>query len=157
MQLKCCTQQNNYHIPDLAQDYCNLQDWSVNVRMCTLFFYVFFMPFSNVTCTSITMLLYFAYRISGIFPWDKQSVHEQRWKMYIFFFSFFPNILNNFVILVHLHVFYLPGISYILASVLLSCGSVNTMNCIQFIPSLVQVHSLIWVFCQFECVFFHFT
>ena len=42
MQLRCFTQQNNYHIPDLVQDYCNLQDWLVNVRMCTLFFYAFF-------------------------------------------------------------------------------------------------------------------
>ena len=45
---------------------------------------------------------------------------------FVIFFTFFSNILNNFVILVHLHVFYLPGISYILVSVLLSCGSVWT-------------------------------
>jgi hypothetical protein len=64
---------------------------------CALCFLIcVFMPFSNVTCTSIMMLLYFAYSVSGIYPWDNKPVHEQRWKVYIFFFYFFPNILNNF-------------------------------------------------------------
>jgi hypothetical protein len=89
MQLKCCTQQNNYDIPDLAKDYCNLQHWLVNVRMCTLFSYMCFLCLFRILHVRQSWCYCTLHSVSGIYPWDKKPVHEQRWKVYIFFFFFF--------------------------------------------------------------------
>ena len=86
----------------------------------------FFMPFrmlhvrqSWCYCTLHTVSVVYTHE-------TKKPVHEQRWKVYILIFFTFFLIFKKKIILVHLHVFYLPGISYILASVLLWCGSVWT-------------------------------